>query len=92
MAQPDAAHLAGQDEDLVLPIRAGRLGDWMQHSTVKDLDKLYYMQQQVDLAGLPAPRAIGIDEISIRKGHNYRVIVSDLGVTIKSGVRTLLSG
>ena len=31
-----------------------------------------------DLAGLPAPRAIGIDEISIRKGHNYRVIVSDL--------------
>ena len=29
-------------------------------------------------AGLPAPRAIGVDEISIRKGHNYRVIVSDL--------------
>ena len=43
----------------------------------EDLDKLY-MQKQVDLAGLPAPRAIGIDEISIRKGHNYRVIVSDL--------------
>ena len=36
------------------------------------------MQKQVELAGLPAPRAIGIDEISIRKGHNYRVIVSDL--------------
>ena len=49
----------------------------LHHSTVKDLDKLY-MQQQVDLAGLPVPRAIGIDEISIRKGHNYRVIVSDL--------------
>ena len=49
----------------------------LHHSTVKDLDKLY-MQKQVDLAGLPAPRAIGIDEISIRKGHNYRVIVSDL--------------
>lgn len=44
---------------------------------MKDLDKLY-MQRQVDLAGLPAPRVIGIDEISIRKGHNYRVIVSDL--------------
>ena len=28
--------------------------------------------------GLPAPWAIGVDEISIRKGHNYRVIVSDL--------------
>jgi transposase len=49
----------------------------LHHSTVKDLDKLY-MQKQVDLAGLPAPRAVGIDEISIRKGHNYRVIVSDL--------------
>lgn len=49
----------------------------LHHSTVKDLDKLY-MQQQVDLAGLPAPRAIGIDEIAIRKGHNYRVIVSDM--------------
>ena len=49
----------------------------LHHSTVKDLDKLY-MRRQVDLAGKPAPRAIGIDEISIRKGHNYRVIVSDL--------------
>ena len=49
----------------------------LHHSTVKDLDKLY-MQQQVDLAGLPTPRAIGIDEISIRKRHNYWVIVGDL--------------
>jgi len=49
----------------------------LHHTTVKDLDKLY-MQEQVERAGLPAPRAIGIDEISIRKGHNYRVIVSDL--------------
>jgi transposase len=49
----------------------------LHHSTVKDLDKLY-MQKQVALAGLPAPRAIGIDELSIRKGHNYRIIVSDL--------------
>ena len=49
----------------------------LHHSTVKDLDKLY-MHKQVDLAELPEPRAIGIDEISIHKGHNYRVIVSDL--------------
>ncbi len=42
---------------------------------VKALDTLY-MQEQVDRAGLPAPRAIGVHEISIRKGHNYRVIVS----------------
>jgi len=49
----------------------------LHHSTVKDLDTLY-MQKQVALAGQPAPRAIGIDELSIRKGHTYRVIVSDL--------------
>lgn len=45
--------------------------------TVKKLDCLY-MQEQVARAGMPAPRAIGIDEISIRKGHDYRIVVSDL--------------
>lgn len=45
--------------------------------TVKDLDK-EYMRQQLKRAGTPAPRAIGIDEISIRKGHTYRIIVTDL--------------
>ena len=49
----------------------------LHHSTVKDLGKLY-MQKQLELAGPPRPRAIGIDEISIRKGHNYRIVVSDL--------------
>ena len=29
-------------------------------------------------AGTPGPRAIGIDEISVRKGHSYRIVVSDL--------------
>jgi len=28
--------------------------------------------------GTPAPKAIGIDGISIRKGHTYRIVVSDL--------------
>ena len=52
----------------------------MEHlhdSTVKDLDKLY-IGRQVALAGTPAPRVIGVDEIAIRKGHDYRIIVSDL--------------
>lgn len=49
----------------------------LHDSTVKDLDKVY-MQKQVARAGTPAPRAIGVDEIAIRKGHNYRVVVSDL--------------
>ena len=51
--------------------------EYLHHSTVKDLDKLY-MQEQVALAGMPAPRAIGIDEMAIHKGHKYRVVVSDL--------------
>jgi len=36
------------------------------------------MQAQLDRAGKPAPKVIGIDEISIRKGHTYRIVVSDL--------------
>ena len=49
----------------------------LHHSTVKDLDTRY-MQQQVARAGTPAPRAIGVDEIAIRTGHTYRMVVSDL--------------
>jgi transposase len=48
--------------------------DWR---TIKELDKLY-MREQLRVAGHPAPRAIGVDEISIRKGHEYRIVVSDL--------------
>lgn len=48
--------------------------DWQ---TVKTLDK-QYMAEQLKRAGRPGPRAIGIDEISIRKGHTYRIVVSDL--------------
>jgi transposase len=44
---------------------------------VKELDK-YYMGEQLKKAGKPRPRVIGIDEISIRKGHSYRIVVSDL--------------
>lgn len=45
--------------------------------TVKDLEK-QYMQEQLRRAGKPRPKVIGIDELSISKGHNYRIIVSDL--------------
>lgn len=48
--------------------------DW---DTVKTLEK-QYMQAQLAKAGTPSPKAIGIDEISIRKGHTYRIVVSDL--------------
>jgi len=36
------------------------------------------MRAQLARAGTPGPKAIGIDEISIRKGHTYRIVVSDL--------------
>ncbi len=48
--------------------------DW---ETVKTLE-MQYMRAQLKRAGTPGPRAIGIDEISVRKGHSYRIVVSDL--------------
>ncbi len=46
-------------------------------NTVKALE-MQYMQAQIDRAGAPGPKAVGIDEIAIRKGHTYRIVVSDL--------------
>lgn len=49
--------------------------DW---STVKALEKQYMREQ---LRRMPPPKrlkVIGIDEISGRKGHDYRIVVSDL--------------
>ena len=48
--------------------------DW---KSVKALE-MEYMREQLRRAGTPAPTVIGIDEISIRKGHTYRIVVSDL--------------
>lgn len=48
--------------------------DWR---AVKELDK-QYMREQLRRIGTPGPKAVGIDEISIRKGHTYRIVVSDL--------------
>ena len=45
--------------------------------TVKDLDK-QYMEEQLCLVGKPKPKAIGVDEISIKKGRTYRIVASDL--------------
>jgi transposase len=48
--------------------------DWR---TVKNLEK-QYMEEQLRRVGTPAPKVIGIDELSLRKGHTYRIVVSDL--------------
>ena len=57
--------------------------DW---KTVKELEK-QYMREQLEKAPEIKPRVIGIDEISVRKGHEYRIVVSDLerGVPIWFG-------
>jgi transposase len=48
--------------------------DW---DAVKARDK-QHLRAQLQHAGTPGPKAIGIDEILIRKGHTYRSIVGDL--------------
>jgi transposase len=48
--------------------------DW---ETVKTLE-MQYMRAQLEAAGRPRPEVIGIDEISVRKRHSYRIVVSDL--------------
>jgi transposase len=48
--------------------------DW---KTVKNLE-IEYMQEQLDNRPELCPRVIGIDEISVKKGHSYRIVVSDL--------------
>ncbi|HYW30919.1 MAG TPA: hypothetical protein VE869_05375 [Gemmatimonas sp.] len=50
--------------------------DW---HAVKEMDKRY-MREQLTVADVPRPAVIGMDGISIRKGHVYRIIVSDLEV------------
>ena len=48
--------------------------DWR---TVKALE-MESMDEQLRRAGTPGPKVLGIDELSIGRGHNYRIIVSDL--------------
>jgi transposase len=39
---------------------------------------MQYMREQLRRAGTSGPKVIGIDEVSIRKRHTYRIVVSDL--------------
>jgi transposase len=48
--------------------------DW---AAVMDLDEICIREPLLH-AGHPAPRAIGIDEIPIRKPHAYRIVAGDL--------------
>ena len=48
--------------------------DW---KTVKALE-MEYMREQIKRAGHPRPKVPGVDEISIRKGQTYRIVMSDL--------------
>jgi transposase len=62
--------------------RAAALQDVAQEfhlnwKTVKALE-VQYMREQLRRAGTPGPKVIGLDEVSIRKGQTYRIVVSDL--------------
>jgi len=48
--------------------------DWQ---TVKGLE-MQYMRAQLRRVGMPGPLVMGIDEISVKKGQEYRIVVSDL--------------
>ena len=48
--------------------------DW---KTVKAMD-MWYMKEQLRRAKKVRPEIIGIDELAIRKGHEYRIVISDL--------------
>jgi len=48
--------------------------DWR---TAKSME-MAYMHEKLKRARKVAPRVVGIDEISVRKGHKYRIVVSDL--------------
>lgn len=45
--------------------------------TVKDMEKKY-LEEKLKRSEEIGPEIIGIDEISIRKGHTYKIVVSDL--------------
>ena len=60
-----------------MTIQAVAKEERMDWHTVKAMDK-QYMQEQLDRASRPNPKVVGIDEISIGKGHDYRIVVSDL--------------
>ncbi len=47
----------------------------LDSQAVKELDNQYIRGQRAR-AGTPGPKVIGIDEISIRKGHIYRIVVT----------------
>ena len=55
------------------------VAEWLHlhESTVKALDT-QYMRDWLAKTPQPAPRVIGVDELSIKKGHTYRIVVSDL--------------
>ena len=48
--------------------------DW---HTTKELEK-EYQREQLRRAGKPHPKVIGVDELSVRKGQQYNIVVSDL--------------
>lgn len=49
----------------------------IDQESVKELDKIY-MKQLLTKHPIAAPQVIGVDELSIGRGHTYRIVVSDI--------------
>jgi transposase len=49
----------------------------LREHTVKDLGT-QYVRAWLAKTPQPAPRVIGVDELSIKKGHTARIVVSEL--------------
>ncbi|MBE0568362.1 MAG: hypothetical protein IH577_01620 [Deltaproteobacteria bacterium] len=63
---------------------AGASGVYLRQSLLHEAVRLLrrpekqYMREQLRRAGTPGPKTIGIDEVSIRKGHTYRIAMMDM--------------
>lgn len=81
LASPPKFTLRFEDEigrrlrDTTITAVAALLG--LKFDQVRRIEQAY-MTRLLASVPLEAPRAIGIDEISVRKRHHYRIVVSDL--------------
>src|SRR5208337_2256658 len=86
LGEARAAGLSGRQRaahEALCAVRGPTLSQWcdpdvaaelhLDWQTVKRLE-IDYMGEQIRRAGTPGPKVIGIDEISIRKGHTYRIV------------------
>ena len=70
--------LSCADQRIYLDLQVRRVDCRRCGAVKRERLEMDYMREQIRRVGTPGPKVIGIDEISIRKGHTYRIVVSDL--------------